>query len=97
MDNYGNDFNQQQSNNGPQLEPPMKMSDWLITLLITAIPCVNIVMLFVWAFGQGGSTSKKNYCRAVLIFMAIGGVISFILYSTILGAAFNTLSDLSNL
>jgi uncharacterized membrane protein len=93
MDNYGNDYNQQ-SYNGPQLEPPMSLVDWIITLVITAIPCVNIIMLFVWGFSQGGNTSRKNYCRAVLIVGAIGFVLGLILYSTIFAAFVSNMSEL---
>ncbi len=95
MDNYGNDLNQQQSYNGPQLEPPMTLGEWIITLIITAIPCVNIIMLFVWGFSQGGNTSRKNYCRAVLIMGAIGFVLGLIFYSTIIAAFMSSVSEMS--
>lgn len=77
MDN--NEFQQQ---NGTQLEVPMTLGDWIITLLIMMVPCVNIVMLFVWGFGQG-NTSRKNYCRAALIFAAISIVLSAILWASV--------------
>jgi len=96
MDNYGNDFNQQ-SNNGVQLEPPMTIVDWIITIIITGIPCVNIVMLFVWGFSNGGNTSRKNYCRAALILGAIGFVLGLLFYSTLIAAFTSNLSNLSNL
>ena len=50
---------------------PMSVKDWLITLLIMCIPFVNLVMVFVWAFGSNVNLSKKNYFKASLIFMAI--------------------------
>lgn len=68
---------------GPNLEPPMTLGDWLITLLVLSIPCVNIIMFFVWGFGSGGNTSRKNYCRAALVFALIGIVISVIFSSAI--------------
>ena len=34
------------------LEEPMSMGEWLISLLVMMIPCVNIVMMFVWAFSS---------------------------------------------
>jgi hypothetical protein len=91
MDNYDYQQNQSQSNpsqnfnNGSQLEPPLTLGEWVVTILILAIPCVNIVMLFVWGFGQG-NTSRKNYCRAALIFVAIGMVFSFIFGAAMLAA-----------
>ena len=50
----------------------MSVQDWLITILITAIPIVNIVMLFVWAFGNGSTNlNKKHWAKATLIWFAI--------------------------
>jgi len=89
-------FNQQPFNQNYQpgysnqeLEPPISLGSWLIIMLLVAIPCVNIIMLFIWAFSRDVSTTKKNYSRAMLIFIAIsivlglifGSVISSILYS----------------
>ncbi|WP_096199876.1 hypothetical protein [Bacillus sp. FJAT-45350] len=55
---------------GPD-EKVMSVKDWLITLIILAIPLVNIVMLFVWGFGSDVNKNKKNYCKATLLLMAI--------------------------
>ncbi len=54
-----------------ELEEPMSMGEWVLTLLIMLIPCVNIVMAFVWAFSSKGKKSKSNYFKAYLIFTAI--------------------------
>ena len=74
-DNYQGDPNQE----------VMSVGSWLITLLILAIPCVNIVMYFIWAFGNGNE-NRKNFCRAGLIFMLIAVVLS-VLISSMFGAA----------
>lgn len=74
-DNYQGDPNQ----------VVMSVGSWLITLLILAIPCVNIVMYFIWAFGNGNE-NRKNFCRAGLIFMLIAVVLS-VLLSSMFGAA----------
>ncbi len=52
-------------------EDPVKVSEWLLTMLVLAIPCVNLIMLFVWGFGGSEKRSKSNYCKASLIWMAI--------------------------
>ena len=54
-----------------ELEEPMSMGEWMITLLIMMIPCANIVMAFVWAFSSKEKKSKSNYFKAYLIFTAI--------------------------
>ena len=74
-DNYQGDPNQE----------VMSVGSWLITLLILAIPCVNIVIYFIWAFGNGNE-NRKNFCRAGLIFMLIAVVLS-VLLSSMFGAA----------
>ena len=60
----------------------MTMGEWLITLIVLAIPCVNVIMYFVWAFGNGNE-NRKNFCRAGLIVMAVGIVLSLILYAVV--------------
>ncbi len=83
MDNY--DPNNIQSNS-PQLEAPMSLGDWLITLVILMIPCVNIIMLFVWAFSSSTPITKRNFCRAELIVMAVVLVL-YLIIVLIFGAA----------
>ncbi len=64
----------------------IKTSDWVITLLITAIPLVGLIMLFVWAFGNNTQVCKANWAKAMLIWIAI--VIGiYILIAIIFGAA----------
>lgn len=59
-------------------EEPMSVGEWMITMLIMLIPCVNIVMMFVWAFGSGNK-SRANYFKATLIWAAIGIGLSILL------------------
>ncbi len=71
---------------------PMTIGNWLVMFLVFLIPIVNIVMLFVWGFGEG-NINRKNYCKAkliwaailsgiyILIFIAFGSVISSIINS----------------
>ena len=68
-----------------ELEEPVTFGEWMITMLVM-IPCVNIVMMFVWAFGNG-KKSKSNYFKAALVWALIGIVIS-ILFTVIFGATF---------
>ena len=54
------------------------IGDWLITMLLSAIPLVNIIMIFVWAFGSNTPISKANWAKATLIFMLIATVLSVV-------------------
>ena len=62
------------------------LGDWMITILLSAIPIVNIIMLFVWAFGSATNPSKANWAKATLIWMLIGIVI-FVLFMMVVGTA----------
>ncbi len=50
---------------------PVSTGDWIVTIIIAAIPIVNIIMLLVWAFGSGTNPSKANWAKAYLIFIAV--------------------------
>ncbi|WKY46921.1 zinc-ribbon domain-containing protein [Eubacteriaceae bacterium ES3] len=63
----------------------LSMGQYLIMFLLTAVPIVGIVMLFVWGFGSQSGPNKKNFARAYLIMMLIGIVLS-ILLSGVIGA-----------
>jgi hypothetical protein len=62
----------------------VSVKNWLLTMIILAIPLLNIIMLFVWSFGGNVNLNKKNYSRATLIIMAIAVVITvlFVLMSS---------------
>jgi len=75
-------------NQGPAYQP-MSIGDWLITFIITAIPLVGFIMMFVWAFGDGSHPSKKTWAQAYLIMLVIAIVlmiIFFTLFMSIIGS-----------
>ena len=61
----------------------MSTKDWIITMLISFIPLVGFVMLFVWAFGSGENPNKSNWAKAALIWAAVWCVLVILLYGTI--------------
>ena len=69
--NVGNNTGYNQSYDTGMDSTPLSMGEWLLTLFLLMIPCVNIVLYFVWAFGKNGNINRRNYCRAGLIIMAI--------------------------
>ena len=73
-----------------QNQKPMSVKDWLITLLIMAIPIVGLVMLFVYAFGNEGNENRRNWAKAQLIVLAIVlvlVVLCMIIFGSIYAAA----------
>ena len=63
---------------------PVTLGDWMITMLICAIPLVGLIMLFVWGFSGGTHPSKANWAKAVLIWAAIA-LVFYIIVFVILG------------
>lgn len=68
--------------------PIMSTKDWVVTLLISYIPVVGFVMLFVWAFGAGENPNKANWAKGMLIWMVIGLFLFAFLWITVLAAIF---------
>ena len=97
MDN--NNFNENQYNTsysngqipynqvqlGKEVDAVVSTGEWMLTMLVLSIPCVNIIMLFVWAFGNGNKNTR-NFSRACLLWMVIMTAIVIIFY-VIIGAA----------
>jgi ATP-dependent Zn protease len=52
--------NQEAQQQPQQPQQPVTISDWFLTLFLTAIPLVGLIMLFVWAFGSNTNPSKAN-------------------------------------
>jgi heme/copper-type cytochrome/quinol oxidase subunit 2 len=63
---------------------PVTLGDWMITMLICAIPLVGLIMLFVWGFSGSTHPSKANWAKAVLIWAAIA-LVFYIIVFVILG------------
>lgn len=70
-------MNEFERNNNEELSQVVTVKEWLISLLIMLIPIVNIVMTFVWAFGDGNK-SKSNFFKASLIFAVISIALSIV-------------------
>ena len=82
--NYGGYSSNGYGNGGYQpsqldLEEPVKMSEWLISLLLMMVPCVNIIMMFVWAFSKTEKKSKSNFFKAQLIMTGVVFALYFVI------------------
>jgi uncharacterized membrane-anchored protein len=69
-----------------QNQKPMSVKEWVITLLIMAIPLVGFIMLFVYAFGSNENINKQNWAKAQLLVAAI--VLGFVLLLFMIFGAF---------
>lgn len=59
---------------------PVSTGDWMITILITAIPIIGFIMLFVWAFGGGSNPSKANWAKATIMWFVIAIILYVVLF-----------------
>ena len=65
---------------------PLTVGNYIVMMIITAIPILNIIMLFVWAFSKNTNLNKSNYAKANLIMIAI--VICIYIILAIAGISF---------
>lgn len=70
--------------NTPQM---MSVKDWVVTILLTCIPLVGLILLFVWAFGNDGNQIRQNWAKGNLIVAAIVLVL-YLLFMIFFGAIF---------
>lgn len=50
---------------------PVSVGNWFLTFIVMCIPLVNIIMIFVWAFGGSTHKSKSNWARAALLLFVV--------------------------
>ncbi|OXM85541.1 hypothetical protein [Paenibacillus rigui] len=72
---------------GTNQAPVLTVKQWIVTLIVLAIPLVNLIMLFVWAFGDGTNPNKKNYAQASLLLAAIF-IVLYIVFLILIFAVF---------
>ncbi|HSH27022.1 MAG TPA: hypothetical protein VK972_04520 [Wenzhouxiangella sp.] len=72
-----------------QHNAPVSLGNWMLTLLITFIPLLNLIMLLVWAFSGSTPPSKANWAKAALLWMVI-----FIALSIVFGLMGGALANL---
>ena len=65
--------------------PVITLGEWMINLLLIAIPIVGIIMLLVWAFSSETNPTKANFAKAALIWAVIWIVFSFLFMGAIMG------------
>lgn len=80
----------------PAQQSQENLGGWVLVVLLTLIPLVNIIYLLVLAFGTGQSVAKRNFARATLIWMAAGIVLSILLGILLAAAGLSIFSELAN-
>nr|WP_302856560.1 zinc ribbon domain-containing protein [uncultured Ruminococcus sp.] len=73
---------------------PVSVGGWIGVMLLSCLPIVNLIMLFVWAFSSSTKKSLKNYARAALIMFLIVAVITVIASVVLIACGVNIFSEL---
>lgn len=55
----------------PRDTSPLSVAGYMLTLLVACIPLVGLAMLFLWSFDSRTNLNKRNFCRAVLLLLAL--------------------------
>lgn len=70
-----NQANIENKSPGISREVSLRVRDYLVILLIMAVPLVNIIAILKWSFGKGVNINKRNFGRAALILSIVAVMI----------------------
>ena len=74
----------------PAVEDPrarvMTLKDWIITMVLYMIPCVNIGFLIYWAVNSNENYNRQNWAKAMLIVTVGIYILTFVLTFVFYGA-----------
>lgn len=85
-----NDAQQQTVSKNPALDAPLTVLDFFLMSLLSFIPIIGFIFLFIWAFSGNTNINRKNYARAALIWILVSiGLV--ILLSIIGGGILNSM------
>lgn len=80
-----NNYNQKHYNNyydsanrGGGTDDVVSIGTWILILIVTAIPVINLISFFIMAFGIENE-NIKNFGKASLIVLAVGALLGFLL------------------
>ncbi len=59
---------------------PVSVGNWMLTMVLMSIPIINVILLFVWAFGSNTEISKANWAKAVLMWFLLGFILWVFLF-----------------
>ena len=72
------------------------LGSWVLVTFIMFIPLVNVIYMLVLAFGSGTSIAKRNFARASLIWMAVGIVLSIVMFMLLAAMGASFFNEISN-
>lgn len=71
-----------------QTAPVLGLKQWVISIIISCIPVIGLIMLFIWAFSDSGiNENKKNWAKALLVIQLISIILIVLLYIFVIASA----------
>ncbi|MEE8135709.1 MAG: hypothetical protein V3T52_00905 [Thermodesulfobacteriota bacterium] len=52
-------------------DKPLSVGDWIITIIVLAIPLVGLIFLLYWALSSSSNVNRKNFCIAYIVIALI--------------------------
>ena len=75
-------------------EEEMSLGKWVLTIIVTTFfGIISLIFLFVWGFGDG-PTSRKNYCKAMLIVELISIGLAILMMFVFMGIFASSMSQI---
>ena len=75
---------------------PLSVGQFLLTMIVFAIPIVGFIMMLVWSFSSNVNRNRKNFALASFIMWLIGialSVLIFVLAGAAIAAVVNNISS----
>ena len=57
---------------------PLTVGNYLLMLLVMVIPGINLIFLFMWAFGEKENINRRNFSKAALLYILTTTVITIL-------------------
>ena len=57
----------------------LSMGDYLLMLILLAIPVVNFIVCILWIISGNGNPNRKNFAKAWLVIAVVGTILSGLL------------------
>ena len=54
----------------------LTMWDYLLMLIILAIPVVNVIVCIIWIVGKNGNPNRRNFAKAWMVLAVVGTLLS---------------------
>jgi len=67
------------------MAPSLRMVDWLIILVISLLPLVNVIVLVIWALDIRANPNRRSFAQALLLIFGATTLIMTIFFGYFAG------------